>query len=294
MGPGRHPTTAVPPKTLLPYIEGVHPHEAKPKDAPPRDREHGQKDDRARLRLHLADAPCDYLEGALDNPDLGPDELAILLRNRQATAMIVTRVGRNRSWMRSPQAKIAFVSNPRAPQVQARRFLPHLYWRDLAELAANLRISPVLRREAEKLLRTRLPELSLGEKVALARRGSRGIVEMLRHETDGLVLRAVAGNARATEADLASILARTDVPPGFLGWLADQSSWGQRREVRLALVRHPQTPPSSALRLTLAMSPRDTDELRRDLAAPRLVRIAAERRLATAEGDLRGFRPHFG
>ena len=278
----------------MPYIDGVHPRETSPNETAPLDRQRGQRDDRSQLRLHLAEGSSDYLEGALDNPDLSPEELTILLRNRGTTVLIVTRVGRNRSWMRSREIKIAFVSNPRAPQVLARQFLPHLYWRDLAALSASLRVSPVLRRDAEKLLKTRLPELSLGEKVALARRGSRGIVEMLRDETDALVLRAVAGNARATEADLARILARADAPTGFLGWLADQSSWGQRRVVRLALVRHPRTPPSSALRLTQALSQRDLDDLRRDMAAPRLVRVAAERHLTAAVAAHCGSRAHFG
>ncbi len=184
--------------------------------------------------------------------------------------------------MRSREMKLAFVSNPRAPQVLARQFLPHLGWRDLAELPVNARVSPVLRREAEKLLRTRLPELAVGEKVALARRGSRGIVEMLRDDSDALVLRAVAGNPRSTESDFARILERPDVPATFLAWLADQSSWSQRRAVRLALVRHPRTPPSSALHLIPALSRRDIESLERDFAAPRLVRVAAERLLGRA------------
>ncbi len=237
----------------MPYIDGVDPHPAAP-GLPP----------------------------SLDTADPGRDELLSLLRSRETTAATVTRIGRNRVWMRSREMKLAFASNPLAPQVLARRFLPHLGWRDLAELSVNTRVSPVLRREAEKLLKTRLPELAVGEKVALARRGSRGIVELLREDTDALVLRAVAGNSRAIESDFARILTRSDVPATFLGWLADQSSWGQRRAVRLALVRHPRTPPPSALHLIPAMSRRDIDELRRDFAAPRLVRVAAERHIAGA------------
>ena len=278
----------------LPYIEGVRALVASPQDAPPLDRERGLSDDRAQLRLHLAEAHSAYLEGALDNPGLGVEELVLLLRARATTAAILTRVSRNRSWMRSRDIKLAFVGNPRAPQVLARQLLPHLYWRDLAELAVNLRVPPVLRREAERLLKTRLPELSVGERVALARRGSRGLVELLADEADPLVLRALAGNARATEADLARILARSDVAPDFLRWLADQSSWGQRREVRLALVRHPRTPPSSALRLTRTLSRRDIDELRGDETVPRLVRVAAERRLLSAGAGADGSRRHFG
>ena len=219
---------------------------------------------------------------SLDGADPSREELLILLRGRDTTAATLTQIGRNRPWMRSREMKLAFASHPRAPQVLARQFLPHLGWRDLAELSVDARVTPVLRREAEKLLRTRLPELAVGEKVALARRGSRGIVEMLRDDPDALVLRAVAGNPRSTESDFARILTRLDVPASFLAWLADQSSWAQRRSVRLALVRHPRTPPPSALHLIPALSRHDIEALERDFAVPRLVRVAAERLLGRA------------
>ena len=249
----------------MPYIEGVHPSEARPLIQPP-----------------------------FDGVDPSPEELVILLRSRATTAAIVARIGRNRSWMRSREVKLAFVANPRAPQVLARQFLPHLGWRDLAELTVNLGVAPVLRREAEKLLKTRLPELSRGEKVALARRGSRGIVELLREEPDALVLRAVAGNPRATEADFERILARAETPAEFLSWLAEMSSWGQRRAVRLALIRHPRTPGPAALRLTLGLSQRDIETLGRDVSAPRLVRVAAERHIAAMGASFRGPRSRVG
>ncbi len=234
------------------------------------------------------------MEGALDNPELGTEELLVLLRNRGGTAELVSRIGRNRSWMRARSIQFAVVIHPKAPQILARRYLPHLAWRELADVSGNLALSPVLRREAEKLLKTRAPELSLGEKISLARRGSRGIVEFLLHETDAMVLRALAGNARATESDVAGVLARRDVPAGFLGWLADQSSWSQRRTVRLALIRHPQTPPSSSLKLIRGLSRRDVSDLHDDVMAPRLVRVAAERLLAGSNPQPAGSRPQFG
>jgi hypothetical protein len=148
-----------------------------------------------------------------------------------------------------------------------------------------------VRRGAEKVLRTRLPELSSGERTALARRPSGGIVEMLRDDVEPAVLRALAGNPRATESDIARILARRDVPPEFLDWLSARSSWGQRREVLLALVRHPRTPRAAALRLTQRLSPGDLDRLLRDDSVPRLIRVALERRaLASATDSTAGGR----
>jgi hypothetical protein len=278
----------------LPYIDGVDTVDSAPNEAQPLDQESGRTHARSQLRLHLADAPSDYLVGALENPELGIEELGTLLRNRGGTADIVSRVGRNRSWMRARSIQVAVVTHPKAPQILARRYLPHLAWRDLADVSGNLALSPVLRREAEKLIKTRAPELSLGEKISLARRGSRGIVEFLLPETDAMVLRALAGNARATEADLLSILARRDLPAGFLSWLADQSSWSRRRTVRVALIRHPQTPPSSSLKLIRGLSRRDVLELHRDVMAPRLVRVAAERLLAGSEALRASSRPQFG
>jgi hypothetical protein len=267
----------------VPYIEGMHGDEGHSANPGALDRERGRRDDLQQLRTHLSEAPGDYLEGALENAALGPEELMLVLRSPASTADILTRIARNRAWMRPREMKVAFVAHPRAPWVLARRFYPHLYWKDLADVAANLRISPVLRREAERLLKTRLPELSVGEKVSLARRGSRGIVEMLCGEPEPQVLRAVVGNPRTTEGDIARILARSDLLPEFLGWLASQSAWGQRRAVRLALVRHPSTPFAAALRSIQALSRGDLADLQHDAIAPRLARVAAERLLAEAD-----------
>jgi hypothetical protein len=261
-------------------------------DAPPLDREIGRDDDRDALRLRLPLAPAGYLEGALDNPALGPEELGLLLRNRSASAELLSRVGRNRAFMRSREAKLGLISHPNTPHVLARGYLPHLAWRQLAGVASDLRLSPVVRREAEKLVRIRLPELSQGERTALARVASRGLVETLRDDPDGRVMRAVASNPRIAESDVEHMTTRPDAPPDFLGWLAGQSAWGQRRSVRLALVRHPRTPSAAALRLAGALSVRDLEALVRDPSTPRLVRVAAERRVNSPRGP--ALRPELG
>lgn len=241
------------------------------------DRACGREDDLERLRSRAADAPADYLAGALENEQIGPEILRLILKNREATSEIVGRVGRNREWLRDRDVRVAFVANPLASSIVSRQVLPHLSWRDLADVAVNLRLSPALRREAEKLLRMRLPEMVAGERVALARSPSRGIVELLTGDGDPAVLRALAGNPRALESDVLRIVGRQDLPADFLVWLSTQSSWGLRRDVMRALVVHPRTPAPVALRLILALSPADREEIRRDPMAPRLVRVAAER-----------------
>ena len=239
----------------------------------------GRTDARESLRLALPTAPAEYLLAALDNPALGAEEIALVLGNHGATAEILGRIGRTPGWMRSREAKRALVAHPKAPTTVSRRFLPHLFWKHLVEVATNLRILPVVRRDAEKLVRLRLPELTTGERVTMARVASRGLVALLRDADEAAVLQALAGNPRFTEADLVHVLARPGLPAEFLGWLADRSAWSQRGEARRALVRHPRTPAASALRLIAKLTKRQIEDLARDETAPRLVRVAAERRL---------------
>src|SRR4029450_1606866 len=118
--------------------------------------------------LVLKTAPPDYLRGALDNPALGHEELAILLDNRGAPPDVLTRIGRTRPWIRPRELKRALVTHPKTPATVSPPLLPHLFRRGLAAVAALAVVPPLVRREAEKLVRLRLPELSVGERVALA------------------------------------------------------------------------------------------------------------------------------
>jgi hypothetical protein len=250
-------------------------------------RRRGREDGRQALRLRLAGASADYIDGALQNPALGREEVVLLLRNRAVPAEVLARIGRDRRLTRYREVRAALVEHPRTPFVIARNQLPHLFWRDLAAVSANVRLSPVVRRDADAILGRRLPELALGEAITLARVAGRGLVTLLRDEGDPRVLRALAGNPRATEADVVRMAARKDAPPAFLEWVAGSSHWCVRRGVRLAVLRHPRTPAPAALRLVARIPRSDLEILRRDPAVPRLVRVAVERRALSRSAPVR-------
>ena len=250
-------------------------------------RQSGREDGRSDLRLRLSGASADYLEGALQNPGLGPEEVVLLLRNRSVKAEVLARIGRDRSLTRHREVRVALVEHPLTPFVTARMQLPFLFWRDLAAVSANVRLSPVVRRDADAILGRRLPELALGEAITLARVAGRGLVTLLRDEGDPRILRALAGNPRATEADVVRMAVRKDAPPAFLEWVAGSSHWCARRSVRLAVLRHPRTPAPAALRCVAKIPRSDLEILRRDPAVPRLVRVAAERRALSRSAPVR-------
>ncbi|HUC42677.1 MAG TPA: hypothetical protein VMR65_01445 [Candidatus Sulfotelmatobacter sp.] len=163
-----------------------------------------------------------------------------------------------------------------------RRRLPGLLWRDLAGMAVDPRLPAVARREAERVLEARLPELAVGARVTLARIASRGVLGALSGDPEPRVLEALARNPRCTDADIERIVARPDVPPAFLTWLTAGSERDRTTAVRLAILRHPRTPVAAALRLTERLDPHDLARIDDDPGMPRVVRVAAARRARAA------------
>ncbi len=254
----------------------------------------GRKASAFELQRLLREAPLPFLQGALDNPELSPDEVVLLLRNRAATPQLLVRVGRDRRWTRSYDIKRGLVRHPRTPLPIVGTLIHHLYWRDLAETASDLTLHPTVRRKSEEILRIRLMELALGERISLARIASRGLIGALRQTGEERVLLALLGNSRLVETDAVQMAKGTGVPARVLARLAEHPSWGSRHAVLMALATNPRTPVAVALRVVRRLPRRDLRRLARDPKAPKIVRVGAERRL---RGDLaipRGGAPPVG
>jgi hypothetical protein len=122
-----------------------------------------------------------------------------------------------------------------------------LPWTSLLALAQLPSAPPVVRRQAEKKLLYELPKLSLGEKVALARRAHRAILKSLIVHGDEQVLTALLDNPRLAENDILLILNTGQPPPGFFTALARHHRWGQYYGVRRGLAECKHTPLPLAL-----------------------------------------------
>jgi hypothetical protein len=233
----------------------------------------------AELRRYVLTAPEAFLDGAIDNPHLGDEEMPLLLRNRRASATLLTRIGRDRRWTRNSEVRRLLVQHPQVPMGLARTLLSHLFWKDLLEVSVNLRVHPVIRRQAERMLQVRVEDLALGEKITLARRAPRAVIASLIHSDDPRLLRAVLGNVTLIEQDAVTIAKAGRTGDDVLAHVAAHPRWGVRRAVRQALIRNPRTPVPVALRMIGGLTRRDLQELIRDAEVPKIVRVGAERRL---------------
>jgi hypothetical protein len=231
------------------------------------------------LRALLAGAPPAFVAEALDNPALVPDHVVLLLRNRGATPGTLSKVARRPEWTRIYEIKRGLVAHPNTPAPISRMLVQHLYWRDLAALTGDALAHPVLRRRAEELLRIRLAELTVGERIALARIAPRGLVGGITELGDVRVVRSLLSNPRLAEPDVVRIAGSADTADAVLRALADHPRWGGRRSVLDALLGNPRTPVHAALRLVRRLPRQDLRRVRASSKIPRVVRLGAERRL---------------
>ena len=128
------------------------------------------------------------------------------------------------------------------PVGRAMDLLATLPWTSLVALAQNPRTPPVVRRQCEKRLVNGLLSMSLGEKVALARRVHRPLVRHLIASGDGQVLSALLDNPKLCEEDVQLMINTVRAPAEFYTTVARHPRWGQCYGVRQALALCPNAP----------------------------------------------------
>jgi len=207
--------------------------------------------------------------------EMEPPAVRHALRSPYCTAEVIELVAGVRRLLSFNEVRREIALHPRAPEALAGRFVPTLWWRDLMELALDLRVRPTLRRAAELHLTNRLPELAAGEKISLARRASAGILSQLRHDPNPQVIAALLDNPRLTEGLLAPVLHGGRTPPAVLDLIANDRRWGVRYPLRVALVRNPSTPLNTAWRLLESLRATDLRIVAADPRSPEPVRRRA-------------------
>jgi len=209
----------------------------------------------------------DVLLALLDNPALDETQLCLLLDRKDLPTEILEEVAGRKPLLKNYRVKRALAFHPRTPRLASMRLIRELYLMDLVQLTLLPGISAELKRNAEEQLIARLPQLPLGQKVTLSRRGTARVAGALLAEGHAQVLSVVLDNPQLTEAQVLKALSRDRLPLGVIQAIAQHRKWSHTYNVRLALVRHR----SSTLSTILAYLPELTVSDLRELAAPGIV-----------------------
>jgi hypothetical protein len=215
--------------------------------------------------LHL-DAP-DVLHALLNNPAVTAADVCVLLRRRTLPTEIIEQIAARKSWLKMYAVKKALVSHPHTPRVVSLRLVRELYLMDLVEIALQPGVPAEAQHNAEEQLAARLPQLPLGQKITLARRGPARVAGVLLGEGHPQTVPLALDNPRMTAAQILKTLAREALPPAVVLAISQHRKWSRDYNVRLALVRNP----GSTLSSVLAFLPELTVADLRELSAPGIV-----------------------
>jgi hypothetical protein len=215
--------------------------------------------------LHSDDE--EILLALLKNPALAETDVAILLARKNLPAPVIDEICKRREWLKSYALKKSLACHPHSPRLVSLRLLRELYLMDLVQIALLPGVSAELKRNAEDQLAARLPQLPLGQKISLARRGPARVAGLLLAEGHGLVIPVTLDNTHLTAAQILKALAREGVPESVVHAIAHHRKWSCDYNVRLALVRNPAT----TLVVALSFLPELTVSDLNELAAPGIV-----------------------
>ena len=235
----------------------------------------------AELRFRLPGAGPAYLQGALQNPDFGEQHLAPILSNPALPPGLIQQIAGNRQWLARYEVQRAVVFHRNSPRALKQNLIHFLLWKDLAKVAEDPLMPPPVKRTAETLLKARVEEMALGEKIALARIAGPGVIPSLRSEPHPDVVTALLGNPRLAEEEVLALCAEERVTAAVLSAVGCHPKWRNRYPVKMELLRNPLTPATVSLTFLDTLSAADLEEIASSPKVPRLVRVTAKQILSS-------------
>jgi hypothetical protein len=215
------------------------------------------------------------LEACLENPHLTDAHVIGLLRNSFITQEIVRKISANRQWIMKYNIKAALVHCSKTPYNLSIEYVYFLFWRDLLNVAKDLRIDPRIRVSAERLIIEKMEELSVGERISLSRMATPAIIKILIREKEHKVISELLVNPKIIEDDVVRIINATrDI--SILADIAKNQKWSFRYNVKKALISNSMTPLTVAINLLKTLLKRDLLAISKHPGLSSLLRKEAE------------------
>ena len=189
------------------------------------------------------------------------------VKDRNLPSEVIEQISRNAVAMKSRKVRVALAAHPRAPRRIALRLIRELYTFDLMQFSLIPAVAADLKRVSDEILVSRLASITLGERMALARRSSAMVAAALLLDKESRVWQTALENPRVTEAAIVKALLRPAATPAFVKAVCHHAKWSVRPEIRMALLRNEYTPMARALEFARRLPPA---QLRDILHASRL------------------------
>jgi hypothetical protein len=219
----------------------------------------------------------------IENPSLDETHICLLLERKDLSGTLLDEIAKRKSWRANYRVRCALAGHPHTPRLVAMRLLRDLHLMDLVRISL-LPSSPVeLRRLAEERVLLQLPQLPLGQRIMLARRGSARVAGGLIAQGPQQVARIALDNSFLTESQLLRTLAKEKLSAQIVAAIAKHEKWSKLMNVRIALLRHPQSPVERVLSFLRDLPRRDVEDLLKLSRLPGSMRAHLRQELARRE-----------
>jgi len=222
---------------------------------------------------HARSAPSDDLQSLiherdeetllalLENPHIEEPHISQMLERLDLSASVLTAIAEKGKWTSSEGIRLRLARHPHTPRRFAMALLRQLYLFDLVRLSLLPSTPAEIRRVAEELMITRVPQLPIGQKLTLARRGPARVVGALLAEGHPQAIKLALANTFLTESQILKVLANPGVSERVVAAIAQHPRWSVQYSVRVALVRNQHSPVPVILAFLPNLTLRDLKDL---------------------------------
>jgi hypothetical protein len=229
----------------------------------------------------LASANENILRALIENPAFDETHICLLLERKDLSGTLLGEIAKQKNWRTHYRVRRALAGHAHTPRLAAMRLLRELHLMDLVRISLQTASPVELRRLAEDRVLAQLPQLPLGQRIMLARRGSARVAGGLVAQGPEQVARIALDNSFLTESQLLRALAKETLPARSVEVIARHEKWSKLMNVRVAVLRHPHSPGERVLSFLPDLPLRELEELFKQSRLPENVRDHLRREIAS-------------
>jgi len=208
---------------------------------------------------------------------LTEEETLSVLDNVYVSPQICGKVAQNPRLTGFYSVRVRLVAHRQTPQAHAVKLVHYLYWFDLLRLSTDVKVPAPVRRAIDAQLLNRVDKLSLGERIASARRCGQALIKVFLTDPDPKVFESLMVNTRLREDELLSLAASPKATAEQLRMLSYDRKWSFRYAIRKAIVLNPNTPRAAAASHLRHLSRVDLQRIHSNPATSTYLRRCIER-----------------
>jgi len=197
----------------------------------------------------------------LENPALDESHVQNLLQRLDLPGTVIAALTAQAKWLKSEAVRLAIAQHPHTPPRVANPIVRQLFVFNLVHVSLAPSAQAETRRLAEEILVSKIPQLAIGQKLTLARRGPSRVAGAIIQEGHAEATMAALSNPFLTEAQILKVLAQSATPGRVVTAIAEHPKWSSHYNIRLALIRNRHTPLRAVMAFLPNLTVRDLKEI---------------------------------